>query len=354
MARYNFGVSDEGFSKSLALFLRDERMARFQKMLVEKGGSTPQDAANLCESMISAVFEGWGRNYVKGASRNVREIVRIRGELEGRYRSIMDTFSPGRPLAKSLPPELNPESFRVAFDRLNRLMDGIEYPEDYIHETEALEYSKKLETAIEEEPPEPQPDENILNRIPGEEPESFRKGKPEEIPRRTEKFKAGIREKGEEIIAKHMPGSRIKKLVPEGKWNAAAIAEYERLRVVDPVFAGNGIQLEIELPNGESFRPDAIGIENGRIRFYDNKQVLSINPEESMHFDPEVQQGLRSQMEKYASIAKGATDCDGVTFTTNSEDVAVLMRSIKQEIARKVGGKDLASLISVEGPGGGQ
>lgn len=335
----------------------------------------PRRAQAILARLLTGAFDRVGAEYLGRFEAHMGRIGSLRKQLAERYSRVLKLFDPDAPKKlRSLPPDLRPQSIAALFDELDQALDQLEQSSSRGGLTDAMDHvdqtrdARDLLTDVESrragdlEPPpgrEPdldldRPDEEFTWRVRGEHDRAAlaRYHERKRLLKEDLRLRAEVRIFAVEWAAANLPDGTTVRLfrIPDySEGNLAAMAAFRNL---DPHFSGRGYEVQIELPDGNKFRPDGIRFldEDGRrFQFLESKEPYTWT-ENSYYATPEGQKKLVDMLYRDARIADGlrSRGCAGFFYRTGHPD---LDRVLAEAIAdmRKNG---IAGAEMLAAPGG--
>jgi hypothetical protein len=312
----------------------DVHVVEFTRYLERTGEMEPAQARRFVEAILAAGYAEIGESFGGTAGRIFSDVVRIRTELQAKYRALREHFAGRRGnLVGELPPELQPEAFRGLFNdlaeritELNR--ETVEAHTTGIGRTALADDIEGGATAVRGEVVEP----GSRGRREPPERGGTHVTESERVERRYYVEALKGKEPAEvEAILDH--ACRALFLFPNSPWRlprkwkvrvdkspeyGAKLAQQTALAEVDPLFAANGYELHFETPDGFQFQPDAVQLfPDGSIKFLEYKDPLRAGSVERYRSDLDFQADLLHTMLERAEAARSLPRCHGWTYDTS-------------------------------------
>jgi hypothetical protein len=345
--------------------LADPRVRAFSEFLQERAQMEPVEAETFVKALLSSKLMEIAGGWADEVSGHVREIVRLRSELSGRYERVLDVFGK-EPAPTELPPELTPESLKGLFNDLAEHVEAIrdfeawesDNPPEIVDTTPLEELVggaddlAKLEQGADPtaedpyRPPDEPPSPELWDKPPkGDE------YMPQGLHALSESERAelsyyrdvlqgrdpqGVRDVLNDAIDHFFgPGGRME--LPGG-WRVelikspeygARIPQQATLGGVDPLFAANGYELRFTAPDGTQFQPDAVQFLGGdRYLFFEFKDPMRNSSPDAYRNNPELVDDLRDTMLERAYMSEALPGCEGWQYRTSLPAMDALFSEI--------------------------
>jgi hypothetical protein len=315
----------------------EPHVVEFTRYLEDTVKMEPREARRFVEAILAAGYAEIGESYGGVSGRVFSDVIRIRSELQAKYRALREHFAGRRgTVVVELPPELQPEAFRGLFNDLAERIEELNR-ETVEARVDAMEHTD-LEGDIRawdeersrgaEEPVEPG------SRGRRERPEPKGPGVVESERVELRYYIEALKGKEPAEIEATLDAARRRLfLFPDSPWRlpngwkvrmdkspeyGAKLAQQTALQDVDPLFAAHGYELHFETPDGFEFQPDAVQLlPDGSIKFFEYKDPLRVGSVETYRNSLDLQAKLLHTMLERAEAARSLPRCHGWTYDSS-------------------------------------
>lgn len=298
---------------------------------------------------------------------HTRESVRLRSHLravtkvQDQIQSVYDAAVTGS-LSESLTGRLKPllEQRTALLDQLRLVADTSDIVDRTVSSEDILKATEERRAQdIEPTPPGSvppdlpldQPDGEVIWRARGEHDRAalsaYReslKQMPEDMALRARVRSAAV-DWVDRVLKKQVTRATLHRVPDYSQGNLAALTRFGE---VDPRFSGRGYEIQLELTNGTTFRPDGIRFldpEGRRFQFLEFKEPYTWT-EGAFYASPEGQAKLTAMLYRDAAIAQQlrGNGCVGFRYDTGHPELDEILATVITDMrAHRVPGADLLS-----------